>query len=127
VCLPADTAAAHVEPQLVADFKAWLRKHAGRPRTIALCSRRRPHVDGPPRTRRLVRRRSQLLHGTREQVRSGTIEKMTTSLRAFLRYLAVEGRCRAVSTTRSGLRPLAACRHAAVPVGRAGQAADRCV
>jgi hypothetical protein len=29
VCLPADTAAAHVEPQLVADFKAWLRKHRG--------------------------------------------------------------------------------------------------
>jgi site-specific recombinase XerC len=26
---------------------------------------------------------------------SGTVEKLTTSLRAFLRYLAVEGRCRA--------------------------------
>ena len=26
---------------------------------------------------------------------SGTVEKLTTSLRAFLRYLAVEGRCQA--------------------------------
>ncbi|MBO0765453.1 MAG: hypothetical protein J2P50_12810 [Hyphomicrobiaceae bacterium] len=28
-------------------------------------------------------------------MREGTIEKMTTSLRALLRYLAVEGRCQA--------------------------------
>jgi len=99
VCLPADTAAAHVEPQLVADFKAWLRKHRGASEaTIRLYARDAvgiltalaadPTVWGPAVVRSYFMERA-------SKCGSGTIEKMTTSLRAFLRYLAVEGRCQA--------------------------------
>jgi site-specific recombinase XerD len=97
VCLPADTAAAHVEPQLVADFKAWLRKHRGASEaTIRLYARDAlgmltalaadPTGWGPAVVRSYFMERA-------SKCGSGTIEKMTTSLRAFLRYLAVEGRC----------------------------------
>ena len=99
VCLPADTAAAHVEPQLVADFKAWLRKHRGASEaTIRLYARDAvgiltalaadPTVWGPAVVRSYFMERA-------SKCGSGTIEKMTTSLRAFLQYLAVEGRCQA--------------------------------
>jgi site-specific recombinase XerD len=99
VCLPADTAAAHVEPQLVADFKAWLRKHRGASdATIRLYARDAvgmltalaadPTGWGPAVVRSYFMERA-------SKCSSGTVEKMTTSLRAFLRYLAVEGRCRA--------------------------------
>ena len=99
VCLPADTAAAHVEPQLVADFKAWLRKHRGASEaTIRLYARDAvgmltalaadPTGWGPAVVRSYFMERA-------SKCGSGTIEKMTTSLRAFLRYLAVEGRCQA--------------------------------
>jgi site-specific recombinase XerD len=98
VCLPADTAAAHVEPQLVADFKAWLRKHRGASEaTVRLYVRDAigmltalaadPTGWGPAVVRSYFMERA-------SKCGSGTIEKMTTSLRAFLRYLAVEGRCR---------------------------------
>ena len=99
VCLPADTAAAHVEPQLVADFKAWLHKHRGASEaTIRLYARDAvgmltalaadPTGWGPAVVRSYFMERA-------SKCGSGTIEKMTTSLRAFLRYLAVEGRCQA--------------------------------
>lgn len=99
VCLLADAAAPHVEPQLVVDFKAWLRKHRGASEaTIRLYARDAvgmltalaadPAGWGPAVVRGYFMERA-------SKCGSGTIEKMTTSLRAFLRYLAVEGRCQA--------------------------------
>jgi integrase len=75
VCRSAAVVAAPAEPKLVADFKTWLRKHRGASdATIRLYAR-----DAAGLMTEL----------------GGTIEKMTTSLRAFLRYLAVAGRCQA--------------------------------
>ena len=98
VCPPAITIAAPAEPQLVADFKTWLRKHRGASdSTIKLYSRDAallmtalgadPASWGPADVRSTFMERA-------SKCGRGTIEKMTTSLRAFLRYLAVEGRCR---------------------------------
>jgi site-specific recombinase XerD len=99
VCRPAATAIAPVEPRLAVDFKAWLRKHRGASdATIRLYARDAvgmltalapdPTGWGPAVVRSYFMERA-------SKCGSGTIEKMTTSLRAFLRYLAVAGRCQA--------------------------------
>ena len=99
VCRPAAVAAAPAEPTLVTDFKTWLRKHRGASdATIRLYARDAagimtalgsdPFGWKPNDIRGYVMDRA-------SRSGRGTIEKMTTSLRAFLRYLAVAGRCRA--------------------------------
>ena len=87
------------EPQLVAGFKVWLRKHRGASdATIKLYARDADHLMtalGPDPTRwGPVNIRSYFMDRA-SKCGSGTVEKLTTSLRAFLRYLAVEGRCQA--------------------------------
>jgi site-specific recombinase XerD len=100
VCQPVVIAEeAPVEPQLVTSFKAWLRKHRGvSDRTIKLyaCDAARlleelgvdPAGWEPADIRNYVTNHASTCG-------RGTVEKLTTSLRAFLRYLAVQGRCRA--------------------------------
>ena len=97
VCRTAAVATQPAEPQLVAGFKVWLRKHRGASDpTIELYARDAdrlmralgadPTGWGPAGVRNYFMDRA-------SKCRSGTVEKLTTSLRAFLRYLAVEGRC----------------------------------
>jgi site-specific recombinase XerC len=98
VCRPA-VAAPPILPPLVVGFKAWLRKHRGASdATIKLYARDAGHL--------LSALGEDLAHWDAAGIRRtfmerastsgrGTIEKMTTSFRAFLRYLAVEGQCRA--------------------------------
>ena len=73
VCRPAAAATEPAEPQLVARFKVWLRKHRGASDpTIKLYARdaaRLMTALGADPTRMGAGRRSQLLHGPREQVR----------------------------------------------------------
>ena len=99
VCQSATVVVAPAEPKLVADFKAWLRKHRGASEaTIRLYARDAaglmtvlgsdPTGWGPNNVR------SYFMECASKCGR-GTIKKMTTSLRAFLRYLAVAGRCQA--------------------------------
>lgn len=100
VCRPdAIAEEALVEPQLVTGFRAWLRKHRGvSDRTIKLyaCDAARlveelgadPSGWEPADIRNYVTNRASTSG-------RGTVEKLTTSLRAFLRYLIVEGCCRA--------------------------------
>ena len=99
VCQPVAAAAPPVEPQSVTGFKAWLRKHRGASNaTIRLYARDAAGLlaalgDDPATWDATAIRRAFM---DRASVSGrGTIEKMTTSLRAFLRFLAVEGRCRA--------------------------------
>jgi site-specific recombinase XerD len=91
VCRTAAEATQPAEPQLVAGFKVWLRKHRGASvPTIKLYARdadRLMTALGADPTGYFMDRAS--------KCGSGTVEKLTTSLRAFLRYLAVEGRCQA--------------------------------
>ena len=83
----------------MADFKAWLRKHRGASEpTIKLYSRDAAHLmaalgNDPERWEPAAIRSFFLDRASR--CGAGTVEKLTTSLRAFLRYLAVKGRCRA--------------------------------
>jgi site-specific recombinase XerD len=97
VCRTAAVATHPAEPQLVAGFKVWLRKHRGASDpTIKLYARDAdrlmtalgadPTEWGPADVRSYFMDRA-------SKCGSGTVEKLTTSLRAFLRYLAVEGRC----------------------------------
>jgi site-specific recombinase XerD len=97
VCRTAAVATHPAEPQLVAGFKVWLRKHRGASDpTIKLYARDAdrlmtalgadPTDWGPADVRGYFMDRA-------SKCGSGTVEKLTTSLRAFLRYLAVEGRC----------------------------------
>ena len=99
VCRTAAVATHPAEPQLVAGFKVWLRKHRGASDpTIKLYARDADRVMtalgadptewGPADVRSYFMDRA-------SKCGSGTVEKLTTSLRAFLRYLAVEGRCQA--------------------------------
>jgi site-specific recombinase XerD len=99
VCRTAAVATQPAEPQLVAGFKVWLRKHRGASDpTIKLYGRDAdclmtalgadPTGWGPADVRSYFMDRA-------SKCGSGTVEKLTTSLRAFLRYLAVEGRCQA--------------------------------
>jgi site-specific recombinase XerC len=99
VCRTAAVATHPAEPQLVAGFKVWLRKHRGASdSTIKLCARDATHLmaalgDDPERWEPAAVRSFFLDSASR--CGNGTIEKLTTSLRAFLRYLAVKGHCRA--------------------------------
>ena len=112
VCRSAAEVAA-AEPKLVADFKEWLRKHHGASdATVRLYARdAAAHANGAWRARgwRPTDIRSYFLERASKCGR-GTIEKMTTSLRAFLRYLQSKAAARRSRRCRSRLRPLAACR-----------------
>lgn len=98
VCRPA-AAVLLVELSLMADFKAWLRKHRGTSEpTINLYARNAAHLmaalgNDPERWEPAAIRSFFLDRASGRG--AGTVEKLTTSLRAFLRYLAVQGRCRA--------------------------------
>ena len=86
-------------PLLVAHFKQWLRKHRGvSDATIKLYARDAAHLMAAlgedPGGWEPAAIRSFFLDCA-GRCGEGTIEKLTTSLRAFLRYLAVEGRCQA--------------------------------
>src|SRR5262245_34532897 len=82
-----------------AHFKVWLRKHRGASDpTIKLYARDAAHLmaalgDDPERWEPAAIRSFFLDRAS--HCGNRTVEKLTTSLRAFLRYLAVEGRCRA--------------------------------
>ena len=98
VCQPAAVAATPVEPTLVTRFRAWLRKHRGASdATIKLYARDAGHLmtalGGDPASwdAAAIRR---IFMDRASTCGRGAVEKMTTSLRAFLRYLAIEGRCR---------------------------------
>ena len=98
VCQPA-AALQHPEPSLVAHFKIWLRKHRGASdRTIKLYARDATHLmaalGDESEGWESAAIRSFFLDRA-GHCGSGTVEKLTTSLRAFLLYLAVKGRCRA--------------------------------
>ena len=99
VCRAAAAAVEPAMPKLVAQFKTWLRKHRGASDpTIKLYARDAaglmtvlgadPTGWGPAVIRSYFMARASTCG-------SGTVEKLTTSLRAFLRYLAIEGRCQA--------------------------------
>ena len=87
----------HKEPELATGFKQWLRKHRGAADpTIKQYARDaaglmmelgdNPSCWNATDVRKYFMQRS-------DQVRSASVEKLITSLRAFLRYLAVEGKC----------------------------------
>ena len=97
VCRSA-AAAAPAELPLVTGFKAWLRKHRGASdATIRLYARDAAGLltalgEDPANWDAAGIRRTFMDRASTSG--RGTVEKMTTGLRAFLRYLAVEGRCR---------------------------------
>ena len=83
----------------MAHFKEWLRKHRGASdATIRLyvrdAARLAAALGDDPEGWEPAAVRSFFLDCA-GRCGKGTVEKLTTSLRAFLRYLAVEGRCRA--------------------------------
>ena len=99
VCYSAAAALQHPEPYLLAQFKVWLRKHRGASdRTIKIYARDATHLmaalGDEPEGWEPAAIRSFFLDRA-SHCGNGTVEKLTTSLRAFLRYLAVKGRCRA--------------------------------
>jgi len=99
VCQPAAEPLQRAEPRLVTHFKEWLRKHRGASdATIRLYARDAAHFmvalgDDPERWEPATIRSFFLDCASRYG--EGTVEKLATSLRAFLRCLAVEGCCRA--------------------------------
>jgi site-specific recombinase XerD len=99
VCQPAAEPLQRAEPRLVTHFKEWLRKHRGASdATIRLYARDAAHLivalGGDPERWEPAAIRSFFLDCA-SRCGEGTVEKLATSLRAFLRRLAVEGRCRA--------------------------------
>ena len=99
VCRPSAAATQLAEPQLIAGFKAWLRKHRGASDpTIKLYARDATRLvtalGADPSAWRPADVRSYVLDRA-SRCGGGTVEKLTTSLRAFLRYLAAGGRCQA--------------------------------
>jgi site-specific recombinase XerD len=99
VCQAAAPTTAFNEPHLVARFKAWLRKHRGASdSTIKLYARDAIHLmtalgtDPSAWVPAAVRN---YFVDRAHHCGKGTVEKLTTSLRAFLRFLAVEGCCEA--------------------------------
>ena len=99
VCQAGAAPLQHAEPCLVAHFKEWLRKHRGASDpTIKLYARDAARLvaalGDDPEGWEPAAIRSFLLDCA-SRCGKGTAEKLSTSLRAFLRYLAVEGRCRA--------------------------------
>jgi site-specific recombinase XerC len=99
VCRCAAAALQHAEPRLAAHFKVWLRKHRGASdSTIKLYAGDAAYLmaalgDDPEKWEPAAIRSFFLDRAS--HCGKGTVEKLTTSLRAFLRYLAVKGRCRA--------------------------------
>ena len=99
VCQPAAAPLQRAEPCLVAHFKEWLRKHRGASdATIEHYARDAARLvaalgDDPEGWEPAAIRSFFLDRASR--CGKGTVEKLATSLRAFLRYLAVNGRCRA--------------------------------
>jgi site-specific recombinase XerD len=99
VCQPDTTmpAVRHAESNLVASFKQWLRKHRGAAdHTIRLYARDATSLmvalgDDPRRWDAISVRKYFIERSN--QVRQGSVEKLITSLRAFVRYLAIEGKC----------------------------------
>jgi integrase len=87
-----------VDPPLVVDFRWWLQKHRGAAEpTIRQYSRGATELllalgDDPMRWNATGVRAYFLERAARCGI--GTAEKLVTSLRAFLRYLSVHGRCR---------------------------------
>ena len=83
----------------MAHFKVWLCKHRGASdSTIKLYARDAAHLmatlgDDPEKWEPAAIRSFFLDRAS--HCGNGTVEKLTTSLRAFLRYLAVRGRCQA--------------------------------
>jgi site-specific recombinase XerC len=99
VCQFTAAALQSAEPCLVTDFKVWLRKHRGASDpTIKLYARDAAclmaALGDDPETWEPVAIRSFFMDRAKH-CGNGTVEKLTTSLRAFLRYLAVKGCCRA--------------------------------
>ena len=98
VCQPAAAPLQRAEPRLVTHFKEWLRKHRGASdATIRLYARDAARLaaalgDDPGGWEPAAIRSFFLDCASR--CGEGTVEKLSTSLRAFLRYLAVQGRCR---------------------------------
>jgi len=99
VCKPVIAAMRPAEPQLVVGFKAWLSKHRGASdATIRLYVRDAINITAALGTDPTRWRPTDIRGYFMKRASTcgrGTIEKMTTSLRAFLRYLAVQGHCRA--------------------------------
>jgi site-specific recombinase XerD len=99
VCRPTAAPLQRAEPRLVTHFKEWLRKHRGASdATSRLYARDAARLaaalgEDPEGWEPAAIRSFFLDCGGR--CGKGTVEKLTTSVRAFLRYLAVEGRCRA--------------------------------
>jgi len=98
-CQSAAVIPAHIEPLLAAQFRVWLSKHRGASdSTIKLYGRDAVRLmtalGNDPERWEPTSIRSFFLDCA-GRCGKGTVEKLTTSLRAFLRYLAVEGRCRA--------------------------------
>jgi site-specific recombinase XerD len=101
VCRPASPApdARRTEPELVTRFGLWLQKHHGAASsTIKLYSRHATSLmsalGGDPSGWGVADIRNFFLERATRSGK-GSIEKLITSVRAFLRYLAVEGMCRA--------------------------------
>ena len=132
VCRSAAEVAAPAEPKLVADFKTWLRKHRGASdATVRLYARDAAGLMtelGSDPAGLEAERRPRLLPGRREQVRARhdrEDDDEPAGLPAVPRSRRpLPSRSR---RHRSGLRPLAACRHAPVSVDRAGLPADCCL
>lgn len=101
VCRSVDglAVAEHAEPEVIAGFRVWLRKH---------------HGAADPTVRLYTHYAGRLITTLRDDpscwnatdirdvfteraghIGKGSVEKLTTSLRAFLRYLAAQGLCRA--------------------------------
>jgi site-specific recombinase XerD len=99
VCQPAATVPEPPEPELVAHFKHWLRKHRGAADpTIRLYARdARSFIAAlgeDPCRWNAAGIRSFLMERAGQSGRA-TLEKLVTSLRVFLRYLAAQGKCQA--------------------------------
>jgi len=91
--------AEHAEPEVIAGFRVWLRKHRGAAATtIRLYTRDAGHLmtalgDDPSCWSATDVRNAFVERAGR--IGKGSVEKLITSLRAFLRYLAARGLCRA--------------------------------
>lgn len=91
--------AEHAEPEVIAGFRVWLRKHRGTAApTIRLYTRDAGHLmtalgDDPGCWSATDVRNAFVERAGR--IGSSSVEKLITSLRAFLRYLAVHGLCQA--------------------------------